>query len=70
MSYLIKVNQVTQIQVKKDGQTSTKPLLPNTKYVVDDLKNKQIADLKFVKCLIAKQATPKDESFFEHLELA
>lgn len=70
MSYLIKVSQATQIQVKVNGKTKAKTLMPDDKYIVDDTKNVQISDMKKVSCLKLRTATLKDESCFEHIELA
>lgn len=70
MSYIIKVSQTTQVQVKKDGVKKAKTLIPGERYVISDSKNRQIVDLKKVSCLSLKTASPKDESCFEHIELA
>lgn len=69
MSYLIKVNQVTQLQIIEDGKIKAKSLLPNTKYIIKDIRNKQIVDLKTTKCLFVKNASVKEESCYENLEL-
>lgn len=70
MSCLIAVKQITNVQIKKNGLTKSKQLMPNAKYIINNPNNKQVIDLKSVKCLIIKPASPKDESCFEHIDLA
>jgi hypothetical protein len=70
MSYIIKVSQTTQVLVKKDNSKKAKTLIPDEKYIVDDVKNVQVAELKKTACLTVKPASKKDESCFEHLDLA
>lgn len=70
MAFIIKVSQTTQVQVKKDNSKKAKTLIPEEKYIVSDAKNSQIVDLKKTSCITIKPASKKDESCFEHIELA
>lgn len=70
MACLIKVSQPTQLQIRENGVVKAKTLMPNTKYVVCNVKNKQLSDLKIAKCILVKNASEKDESCFENIDLA
>lgn len=69
MSFLIKVKHVTQLHVIENGVKKAKTLLPSNKYIIQDINNSQISDLKKSKSLIVKQASLKEESVFENLRL-
>lgn len=69
MTYVISVNQMVQLQVLKDGKINIKTLLPYNKYIVKDIKNQQIVDLKSVSLLKIRHANMKEESSCEFLEL-
>lgn len=69
MAYVITVRQTTQILVVENGKTKAKTLLPDKKYVINNVKSKQIVDLKSVSVIKIRPATSRDESCCENIEV-
>jgi hypothetical protein len=69
MAYVITVKQMVQLQVIENGAVKAKSLLPDRKYVINNVNSKQIIDLKKVSLIKLRSASVKDESCCENLNV-
>ena len=69
MAYVITVKQTTQILIVENGKTKAKTLLPDKKYIINNVKSKQIIDLKKVSVIKMRPASSRDESSCENIEV-
>lgn len=69
MAYVITVKQMVQLQVIENGAVKAKSLLPDKKYVINNVNSKQIVDLKKVSLIKLRPASVKDESSCENLNV-
>lgn len=69
MSYVLKLNQATDVYETINGKKVITKLLSNKKYLIDDINNEQVKIMKLSKGTIVRPASQNEESLCERIFL-